>query len=386
MKKAVHFGAGSIGRGFIADLLHDSGYEIVFIDLDQTLIDQINKTNSYNLYLINDEYKKKTITNVSAVSSKNKEQAIKEIASADIITTSVWADNLSKIAPLLLEGLKERERQNCARVNILACENAMFNSDILKGELLKLCRNFTEESLLKIAAFPNTAVDRMVLVSHRDSENTIDIGSDFELVIEQNKLVDASSEPIHGAIYTDYLEKYIERKLYIINCGHAWAGYMGHIQGLTTMQQIFYDENKVLPVKEVMMESAGFLAKKYGFSMEDLEGYIDFAIKRFQTPGITDTISRVSRAPIRKLQKEERLVGPCLQCESLHLKNNRLIEGIAAAFLYDDTEDEQSVLLQKHVKENGIEEAVTYYTGIGKHSRIFNEIISCYHSFKSEKK
>ena len=32
MKKAVMYGAGSIGRGFMAELFDRSGYETVFID------------------------------------------------------------------------------------------------------------------------------------------------------------------------------------------------------------------------------------------------------------------------------------------------------------------------------------------------------------------
>lgn len=60
--RAVHFGAGAIGRGFIGELLHDSGYDITFIDVSEELVNQINKTNSYELYLINHNYEKKLST------------------------------------------------------------------------------------------------------------------------------------------------------------------------------------------------------------------------------------------------------------------------------------------------------------------------------------
>ena len=39
--KAVHFGAGKIGRGFIADLIHETGYEITFVDVNEKLNDEL---------------------------------------------------------------------------------------------------------------------------------------------------------------------------------------------------------------------------------------------------------------------------------------------------------------------------------------------------------
>lgn len=67
--KAVHFGAGSIGRGFIGQLLHDSGYDIVMVDVNTALVNQINAYQGYDLYLINHAYQKLTIDHVTALSA-----------------------------------------------------------------------------------------------------------------------------------------------------------------------------------------------------------------------------------------------------------------------------------------------------------------------------
>ena len=103
--------------------------------------------------------------------------------------------------------------------------------------------------------------------------------------------------------------------------------------------------------------------------------YVNFAINRFLTPGISDPISRISRAPIRKLGHEDRLVGPAYQCEERGLENDTLLKGIAAAFLFDVKEDEQSVELLAYVKEHGIE----------KDSRMFGEIVKHYNELKAIK-
>lgn len=383
--KAVHFGAGSIGRGFIADLLHDSGYDITLVNVNAQLNQQINLNHSYHLYVIEEDYQEKTIDRVKALSPvEERAEVIQEIVLADILTTAVWADNLPKVAPTISEGLYRRFLQSKKKINVLACENAMFNSEILRTEILKLGQ-LTEEQLEQIAAFPNTAVDRMVLEDERNGEKVINIGVDFELVIERNKLVDPTSSPIKGAEYTNNLVKYIERKLYIINCGHACSGYLGAIKGYDVMSDIFADEQLVETTREVMGESANLLAKKYGFTTEDLNGYIDFAIRRFQTPGAVDTVSRVCRSPIRKLEPSERLVGPANQCEENQLKNDLLLEGIAAVFLFDNPEDQQSRELLSYVEEHGVSEAITHYTELPPEGSMHQKIVQKYQQLQKQK-
>ena len=136
--KAVHFGAGKIGRGFIADLLHDTGYENVFVDVNEKVNEELNKYHNYYLYVIEEDYRRKEIDKVSALSPITEEDKVVEaIVEADVVTTAVLADNFPKIAGTLAKGLKARLEAGKERVNVIPCENALFNGDLLLKELVK---------------------------------------------------------------------------------------------------------------------------------------------------------------------------------------------------------------------------------------------------------
>ena len=77
-KKAVHFGAGNIGRGFVAEFLHESGYEVVFVDVIDSLIETLQNTKSYEVTEIGPEGETKfTISNFRAINSKHEMEKVR---------------------------------------------------------------------------------------------------------------------------------------------------------------------------------------------------------------------------------------------------------------------------------------------------------------------
>ena len=379
-KKAVHFGAGKIGRGFIAELLHDSGYEVVFGDVVDELVDLVNKNREYPLFLIDHNFEEKIINHVIAFSNiKDEDKLIDAMCEAEIITTSVMATNLSKVAPLIAKGLNKRLEQGKGKVIVMACENAIMGTDILKNAMIET-KILTEEQIDSIGVFPNTAVDRMVFSGVHNGKEGIEIGDAFELVIEKGKLINPNSEPIKGAEYVDDLMMYLQRKIYIINCGHAIAGYYGQVlKGYDIVQDALRDPELLPQIRTAMLESASALEKKYGFTHESLVEYMEtMMVKRFTTPGVVDPISRVSREPIRKISPNDRIMGPANNCEEYGLDNTYLLKGVACALKYKSEGDLQAEELQNYIAENGIEEAIVKYTGVQKGSRMYNVILEEY--------
>ncbi len=379
-KKAVHFGAGNIGRGFIGELLFESGFSTTFVDVVKETVDYINKNNSYEMYVIDNNYEKKIITDVCAFSPiTNEADVVEAICQADIITTSVCVDNLDKIAPTLAKGLKERLNRGGKKVDVMACENAFYATDMLKKALADNKRSpITESELDAIGAFPNVAVDRIALSTEIDGVRVPQIQAAFELVIEKDKMVDPTLEPIKGAEYVENLGMYLERKLYVFNCGHATTAYLGYHNHCATIHDALQVPEIKADVVATMKESAMAMTKKYPFKFEELEAYIEKILKRISLKDLHDDVARVGRSPIRKLNIKDRLVGPALLAESYGLSNAHLAKAIAAGYAFNPENDEQAVEVQAYIKDNGIEKAVEKYSGLTVEHKLYQQVIDAY--------
>ncbi|MGI6008482.1 MAG: mannitol-1-phosphate 5-dehydrogenase [Ruminococcus sp.] len=363
MKKAVQFGAGNIGRGFIGALLSQSGYHVVFADVVDKVIDKINEDKAYTVHVMDVECVDQKIENISGVNS-TKPEAVDEIASSDLVTTAVGLMVLPRIAPAIAAAIEKRMKQNEKEcLNIIACENAIRGSSQLKTAVYEHLGEEGRKYADEFVGFPDCAVDR--IVPPVKSENFIDVvvESYHEWDVERSGFKGEIPQ-IQGMTIVDNLEAYLERKLFTLNTGHVITAYLGKLKGYSTIDTAIADENIYGTVSAAMEESGAGLIKKHGFDEKKHEAYIQKIIGRFKNPYLQDDVTRVGREPIRKLSPTDRLIKPLMTAAGYGLPVSHLIVGVAAALHFDYPEDKQSVELQEKIKEKGVRAAAQEVTGL----------------------
>ncbi|BDI23855.1 mannitol-1-phosphate 5-dehydrogenase [Herbiconiux sp. L3-i23] len=343
-KTAVHFGAGNIGRGFVGLILHDAGYEVVFADVNAELIDALAASDSYVVHEVGDSPRDLTVDGYRALNSRADEAAVvAEIAGADVVTTAVGPNILKFIAPVIAAGL--RARADGTPVAVMACENAIGATDILRGEIEALLGDDERDEVLARAIFANTAVDRIVPGQAADAGLDVTVEDFFEWVVESTPFGDAVPE-IPDATFVPELAPYIERKLFTVNTGHATLAYHGFVHGADRLADALELPEVFEEVKAVLEETKTLLVAKYGFPMEQQEKYLEKNLTRFANPYLSDTPVRVGRAPLRKLSRHERFIGPAAELVERGLPADALVRAVAAALRFDVPEDPESVELQ----------------------------------------
>ena len=119
MKTAVMYGAGNIGRGFIGQVLHDSGYEVAFIDVNMPVVEALNERKAYTQLIVDENGTREVvIDNVRAVDGRVLDNVADEIANCEVMATSVGAKVLRFIAPNIAEGIRRRAAAGRAREQV----------------------------------------------------------------------------------------------------------------------------------------------------------------------------------------------------------------------------------------------------------------------------
>ena len=178
--KAVHFGAGNIGRGFVGLLLHEAGYEVVFADVNAELIDALAASDRYTVHEVGEGARDRVVDGYRAInSSTDAAGLLDELKTADIATTAVGPTILRFIAPHLVMALRERPA-DAPPLAIMACENAINATDRLRDEIASLSSPEEWPTLASRAVFANTAVDRIVPGQAADAGLDVTVETFFE--------------------------------------------------------------------------------------------------------------------------------------------------------------------------------------------------------------
>lgn len=372
--KAVHFGAGNIGRGFVGLLLHEGGYELVFSDVAAPLVDAINAVDSYTVHEVGEGGRDTVVTGFRALNSaENPQQVVDEIATANVVTTAVGPTILKFVAPHIVAGLGHRD-PSAPPLQIMACENAINATDLLREEM-KAVAGDAWEAVSAYAVFANTAVDRIVPAQPEGGGVDVTVEPFYEWAIERPPFGDDPPR-IPGAHFVDDLAPYIERKLFTVNTGHATTAYFGARAGVDTIAASLAEPAIAASVSAALEETSALLAAKHGLDPDELAQYRATILGRFRNAALPDTVWRVGRQPLRKLSRHERFVGPAAEAAERGLRVDALVEAMRAALAFDDAEDPQSVDLQRMLRELDAATFTAAVTGLEPEHPLFARIVA----------
>ena len=347
MKKAVMYGGGNIGRGFIGALMSRSGYEVTFIDVAEAVVTRLSTEHHYPVRIVSNEGSEDLlIENVTAVNGNDVQAASDAIAQCGLMATAVGARILKFIIPNIVAGLRKRWAAGGGPLNIIICENLNDANKVVEGMIKEQLTEEEKAVFDRSVGLVEASIGRMVPVQTDEMKD----GEPLRVCVERYGFLPVDKAAFKGPVPEikdmvpfEPFDFFVKRKLYIHNMGHATTAYLGGLKGCKYISEAIDVPEIRLIAHNAMLESALALSRHYGVALGDLQMHISDLLGRFTNAALKDTCERVGGDPARKLGPADRLIGSSLMA---------IKEGITPAYITVGA----AAALKRYLDEAGMEQ------------------------------
>lgn len=355
--KCVILGAGKIARGFVGHLLYLSGIPFTFVEKFDGLVDLINERGQYTVNILGNSEKNCVVKGVHAVSFSDMEAATAAISEADVVFTSVGGKNLTDLIPLLKGGI-EKKAEKGGNLNIITCENWKQPAAILRSGIEETITSGAKDYLESHVGITEAVIMRSGIEADKEllkkDPLIVNVQDFWEFPVDASRIV-GELPPILGLKLIPEFTGFLERKFYTYNAANGTTSYLGALLGYERIADAAHDERILKILDGVYWETAQALSKKHHFPLEEQMEFTMTSKRKLQDYTIVDFIERNARDPIRKLGKDDRLVGSARMVLEYGILPENLAVAIAAAIYYVSPGDEFAEKLVEMREKEGVD-------------------------------
>jgi mannitol-1-phosphate 5-dehydrogenase len=348
-KTALIFGAGKTGRGFAAHLAFLSGFKIILIDKNRQLVGDLKRDGQYDIQILGNNEMSCTIK-VSGAYHIEDAAWHDSLVTTSLAFTSVFGNNLHELASDLAKALQKRCMANPHQVlTIITCENLANAAALLGSLVLTNLGEEYEEWLSERVGFAESIIFKTCLNAAKDQPPLTIRGQNFfRLPCDADAMKEELA--VYGLEPLKNFSNQLRRKIYTYNCINAVIVYLGAKKGYSQLHEAGNDEEIVRTARKAAKETADAQVAEYHFDRDEQEEWTNAAFLKFSDKNIPDPIERNAADPVRKLGRDDRLIGPALLALKHGIHPEGLLAGIMACFDYRDANTRLSVTEMIHQK------------------------------------
>lgn len=377
-RKVTIIGAGKTGRGYIARLLKQNDVDVFFVDKAKELVNKINKEKSYEVKFFHDTKPKISISPLAAYHTEDEEMP-ENICGSDIIFVSVGGHNLLNVSETLYKILKQKKHDAKNNIcNIITGENAINPAKKLKDEILEYCSEQEKEYIENYIGFSQATIFCSTI---ENTNSSLDILSEDYSTLQYD--CETIKEPLLKFPFMSPIknfDNFITRKIFTYNSASAIIAYLGYLKNYTIYSDAANDKD-IEEILNTFYQKIGIaICKEYGYNEDDQEIFALQSLKKFQDTVIVDSIERNCKTVIRKLQPDDRLIGPAKLMVKYEQSCDSVAIAVAAALLYDEPSEQEFIKIKK---EKGVTYILNNICKVDENSKLGKTILYYYEELKS---